>query len=131
MTKPTITMRSAEPTILVDFDLDHDGRYHRVQVDGSDLVSIEDNGDGTAHVTVYASSAEVATPVWSGVVRIDGHLQLVTCDNCEETSEAGWGDTALCLDCEDPANICKTHNRTFVDECPICRADEELIREQP
>lgn len=27
--------------------------------------------------------------------------------------------------------LSRTHNRTFVDKCPICRADEELIREQP
>ena len=44
----------------------------------------------------------------------------VTCDNCPARSEAGWGDTALCLDCEDPKNICKVHLRTFVGKCPLC-----------
>lgn len=47
---------------------------------------------------------------------------LVTCDNCLATSESGWGDTPLCLDCqraEDPDLVCEEHQRTFEDECPF------------
>lgn len=49
---------------------------------------------------------------------------IVTCDNCDDTSEAGWGDTPLCVDCQtkaDPSKVCFTHQRTFEDAvCPLC-----------
>lgn len=44
---------------------------------------------------------------------------LVTCDGCDNTSESGWGDTPFCLNCEQPANICPEHQRTFVGSCPL------------
>lgn len=46
----------------------------------------------------------------------------VTCDDCDAASEAGWGDTPLCLDCQtadDPALVCETHQRTHDGECPL------------
>lgn len=49
---------------------------------------------------------------------------LATCDNCSATSESGWGDTPLCLDCqrkEDASKVCEEHQRTFEDAtCPVC-----------
>lgn len=51
---------------------------------------------------------------------------MVTCDLCSATSEAGWGDTPLCLSCqerEDASLVCEEHQRTFVDKCPL---DHEL-----
>lgn len=53
------------------------------------------------------------------LIDMDEIAEPVTCDNCPARSESGWGDTGLCLDCEDPKNICKTHNRTFVGACPL------------
>jgi hypothetical protein len=54
-------------------------------------------------------------------------LGLVTCDNCSATSESGWGNTPLCVDCQlktDPALVCVvhmlTHNRGEL--CPACQA---------
>jgi hypothetical protein len=44
---------------------------------------------------------------------------FVTCDKCGRLSESGWGDTALCLECESPKNICDEHQRTFVGSCPL------------
>lgn len=48
---------------------------------------------------------------------------LVTCDNCDATSEAGWGDSPLCLDCEAPENICQEHHLTRYAglPCPVCQ----------
>ena len=45
--------------------------------------------------------------------------EVVTCDGCDEVSEAGWGDTPLCLDCEAPENVCPEHDRTFYGRCPL------------
>lgn len=48
--------------------------------------------------------------------------ELVTCDDCPATSESGWGDTPLCLDCQRKADsglVCEEHLRTFEDECPL------------
>lgn len=53
----------------------------------------------------------------------DEEQRVVTCDNCPATSEAGWGDTPLCLDCQrkdDPSKVCEEHQRTFEDDaCPL------------
>ena len=47
----------------------------------------------------------------------------VTCDQCDATSESGWGDTPLCLTCQkhdDPSQVCEEHQRTFEgDACPL------------
>lgn len=48
----------------------------------------------------------------------------VTCDGCSDESEAGWGDSAFCLDCHasgraTEGTVCEEHERTYVDECPL------------
>lgn len=53
---------------------------------------------------------------------------LVTCDNCDATDEAGWGDTPLCIDCQwyaEPDLVCEDHWVThYPDElCPVCKAE--------
>lgn len=73
--------------------------------------SIGEDNDG--QIVIYTNLTSISS---------DGHLldmNLVTCDNCPATDEAGWGDTPLCLDCEDEKNICLEHYRTFVGECPL------------
>jgi hypothetical protein len=52
------------------FGLELEGRYTRLQVDGGDLASVEDHGDGIAFVTVYDSSAPDGNVVWAGSVAI-------------------------------------------------------------
>lgn len=52
------------------FDVERDGRYTRLQVDGGDLVSVEDHDDGTAWLTVYTSSAPDGDIAWTGRVQI-------------------------------------------------------------
>jgi hypothetical protein len=44
---------------------------------------------------------------------------LVSCDGCDATSEDGWGDTALCLDCSPADEVCAEHQRTFHGTCPL------------
>lgn len=46
----------------------------------------------------------------------------VECDECFDTSESGWGDTPLCVDCqreEDPSLVCEEHLRTHDGTCPL------------
>jgi hypothetical protein len=47
-------------------------------------------------------------------------MAQATCDTCNATSESGWGDTELCLDCEHESRVCVDHQRTFDDECSLC-----------
>jgi len=52
-----------------DFDIEHDSDYHRLQVNGEDLVSVQDHGDGTAYVIVYSRDAAHGV-AWEGKVLV-------------------------------------------------------------
>jgi hypothetical protein len=82
--------------------------------DYADVIGVQCNPDGSVTVGHWPDGEE-----WVVLGTATGAAGGVTCDRCMKRSEAGWGDTALCLDCEDPANICQEHLRTFVDECPL------------
>lgn len=43
----------------------------------------------------------------------------VTCDDCDRTSESGWGDLPLCLECAPAEQVCTEHQHTFTDCCPL------------
>lgn len=53
---------------------------------------------------------------------------LVTCDTCDATSEAGWGDTPNCSDCtlegKAEGEVCSEHGQTFYtgEDCNVCIA---------
>ncbi len=66
----------ASDTGVVELDVHGYGKGAALQVDGNDLVHITDidPGDGTARVTVFASSRETASPLWAGAVSLVGHL---------------------------------------------------------
>jgi hypothetical protein len=53
--------------------------------------------------------------------------EVVTCDGCDATSEAGWGDNPFCLDCSPADEVCDVHHRTFVTTCPICDAAADTV----
>lgn len=54
----------------MNYDIEHQGRWHRLQIDGSDLIAVEDHGNGTAFVTVYDGAHEDAGIAWSGLVSV-------------------------------------------------------------
>ena len=78
---------------VVEIDVSGYGSGTALQVDGFDLVQITDvtPEEGTARLTVYASSAERSPVLWAGTVDLTGHLR--------EVGDGGRGDAVSHIGC--------------------------------
>jgi hypothetical protein len=68
---------STSDTGVVELDIHGYGKGAALQIDGNDLVHLTDISpdDGTARLTVFASSHEKAPILWAGTVNLTAHLE--------------------------------------------------------
>lgn len=76
------------------------------------------------HADGYLEAIEGLGDEFAGQLRLLangtwGAGTVVTCDTCNDTSEAGWGDQPTCLLHTDPSLICEQHQRTHNGTCPL------------
>ncbi len=64
-------------TGVVELDVHGYGKGAALQIDGNDLVHLTDISpdDGTARLTIFASSHEKAPILWTGTVNLTAHLE--------------------------------------------------------